>query len=153
MEPNTKSQAYHYERFLQFFFAPLSTWFLSPNSANDITLHYQTVDPLQGNLKANSQLIPASELRMRRLSPSASTCFHNRKAMLANREAEQETHRVSPSLVNLCSTWNDLLACFACLISLFLGLLSAHKKSRLGLGQQLLRNSFQQYKDLLHLQT
>lgn len=62
--------------------------------------------------------------------------------MLANREAEQETHRVSPFLRNLCSTCDDLLAYLTCLVSLFLGLLSAHKKSRLGLGQQLLRNSF-----------
>lgn len=82
----------------------------------------------------------------------APTCFHTRKTMLASREAEQETHRVSSSLVNLCSTCKALLACLTGLISLFLGFLSAHKESGLGLGQQLLRNSFQQYKDLLHLE-
>lgn len=82
----------------------------------------------------------------------APTCSHKRKTMLASREAEQETHRVSSSLMNLCSTCNTVFACLTGLISFFLGLLSAHKESGLGLGQQLLRNSFQQYKDLLHLE-
>lgn len=108
--------------------------------------------PLVLDPKASSQLIPASQLSMQRLSPLAPTCSHKRKTMLASREPVQETHRVSSSLVNLCSTCNTLLACLTGLISFFPGLLSAHKESGLGLSQQLLRNSFQQYKDLLHLE-
>lgn len=44
MEPNTKSQTYHYKICLQFSFALPSTWFWqSLNFTNNIMLHYQAV--------------------------------------------------------------------------------------------------------------